>query len=384
MTMALPPFKLERYFAQHEFQVKYLLSASDCEALSMSELLLMADPDSLKQWEQLSLGYTESQGLPALRDEVRHLYPSLNADDVLILTPEEGIFIAMNTLLDPGDHMIAISPAYQSLYEIARARGVGVTPWRVRPMSTGWHLDIDELVGAITDRTRVLVINFPHNPTGYLPTQTEFDAIMALAARHGLYVFSDEMYRLLEYVPQQRLPAVCALPGYERGISLSGLSKSFALPGLRIGWLATRDTRAMQKWLAYKDYTTICSSAPSEVLALMALRARAGTRIVQRNLAIVQSNIATAEGFFVEFPELFGWRKPKAGSVAFVEWRGQGTVESFCQAVLDRKGVMIVPGSLFDVSGNYFRLGLGRRNFSDAIAHVHEYLIELNHAGTRQ
>ncbi len=374
MMTSLPPFKLERFFAQYEFQVKYLLSPSDCEALSMRELLAMADPDSLRLWEQLSLGYTESQGLPALRDEVSRLYPSLQAEDVLILTPEEGIFIAMNTLLEPGDHMITISPAYQSLYEIARSRGIEVTPWQVRPTESGWRLDIDELARAITARTRLLVINFPHNPTGYLPSKSELAAILALAARHGLCVFSDEMYRFLEYSPQQRLPAVCAWPDYERGISLSGLSKSFALPGLRIGWLATRDRQVMQKWLMFKDYTTICSSAPSEVLALMALRAR--DQIVQRNLAIIQSNTLAAERFFAEFPGLFGWRKPNAGSVAFVEWLGQETVELFCQAVLDTKGVMIVPGSMFDLTASYFRLGLGRRNFPEAIMRLRDYLIE--------
>ena len=174
---------------------------------------------------------------------------------------------------------------------------------------------------AVTGRTRLLVINFPHNPTGFLPTRAELDAIVAFARRHDLLLFSDEMYRMLEYRPQDRLPAVCDL--YERGISLSGMSKALSLPGLRIGWLAAREPGLVGRWLEFKDYTTICSSAPSEVLALMALRAR--TAILDRNLEIVRGNLAAAGQFFARHPDRFTWRPPLAGSVAFPEWTGPVT-----------------------------------------------------------
>jgi aspartate/methionine/tyrosine aminotransferase len=367
------PFKLERYFAQYEFKVKYVLSASDCESMTLRELLALADNDSRAHWEQLSLGYTESSGLPALREEVAQLYSTLAAEDVLILTPEEGIFIAMNTLLQRGDEVVTIFPAYQSLYEIARSRGCTVRPWRIRLASDqhGWALDMDALARFLTPRTRMLVINFPHNPTGYLASRRDLEAILDLARQHDLCVFSDEMYRLLEYDPAQRLPAVCDL--YEKGVSLSGLSKSFALPGLRVGWLATHRRDWIERWQQFKDYTTICSSAPSEVLALMALRAK---DVVARNLGIIQSNLVHAERFFTftEHSDLFHWLPPRAGSVAFPQWIGREPVEEFCQRVLDDQGVMIVPGSLFDVAGNHFRLGLGRRNFTEALAAVEAYL----------
>jgi aspartate/methionine/tyrosine aminotransferase len=368
----LPPFKLERYFAQYEFSVKYLLSASDCEALSVSELHALADADSRARWERLSLSYTESQGLPALREEIARMYPGLSPNDVLILAPEEGIYIAMRTLLAPGDHVISVFPAYQSLYELARSTGCTVTPWPVRPIEGGWALDVDELRRSITPRTRLLVVNAPHNPTGYLPSRALWDEIIAVAAQHGLFVFSDEMYRGLEYDPAQRLPPMCS--AYERGISLSGLSKSLACPGLRIGWLATRQRNLMARWLSYKDYTTICSSAPSEVLALMALRAR--ETIIARNLDIIRANLATAEHFFAEHTAQFMWRAPLAGSVAFAEWRGLQPVEEFCERLVTQQGVMIVPGTMFDMPGNYFRLGLGRRNFPEALQRVRAYLKE--------
>ena len=241
-------------------------------------------------------------------EEVARLYSGIAPDETLIAAPEELIFIAMNVLLAPGDHMIATFPGYQSLYEVAGALGAAVTRWALEPSASGWQLDLAALERSITPRTRLLVINFPHNPTGHLPAAAELDAIIALARRHNLHIFSDEMYRLLEYDPAERLPSVADL--YERGIALSGLSKSFALPGLRIGWLATHDRDFLARAAAFKDYTTICNSAPSEVLGIMALRSR--ERIVARNLAIIRANLALAEQFFAAHSSAFRWLPPHA------------------------------------------------------------------------
>jgi aspartate/methionine/tyrosine aminotransferase len=371
--MSIAPFRLERYFAQYEFKVKYLLSPSDCESLSMAELLAMAAPESLELWQGLRLGYTESQGHPLLRAEVARLYQQVPPENVIIAAPEEAIFIAMQTLLRPRDQVVAITPAYQSLHEIARSIGCELTDWSLEPSPQGsWQLDFHRLEDSLTARTRMLVINFPHNPTGHTLSAAELDSLIQLTRRHNLYLFSDEMYRLLEYAPAMRLQAVCDL--YEKGISLSGLSKSFALPGLRIGWLATQERALMESWLTFKDYTTICNSAPGEVLGVIALQNK--ERIIRRNLDIIQANLASAESFFGEHARQFSWYRPKAGSVAFPEWLGPGSIEQFCQAVLDQQGVMIVPGSLFDSHGNHFRVGLGRKNLPEALFQVGEYLKE--------
>ena len=171
--MSISPFKLERYFAQHEFTAQYLLSPSDCESLALHDLLQLADPDSLTLWNELRLGYTESPGHPLLRAEVARLYRNMTPADVLIAAPEEAIFIAMQTLLKPGDQVVTMLPAYQSLYEIARSIGCEVTPWTLELGGDGWRLDLDRLERSLTDRTRLLVLNFPHNPTGYLPSRAE-------------------------------------------------------------------------------------------------------------------------------------------------------------------------------------------------------------------
>jgi aspartate/methionine/tyrosine aminotransferase len=364
--MHLQAFKLERYFAEYEFKVKYLLSPSDCESLSMQELLRMASPESLELWQGLKLGYTESAGNSLLRTEVAELYRGIPPEQVMIAAPEEAIFLAMQTLLAPGDHLVAIYPAYQSLYEIARSIGCQLTPWTFELRDGTWRLDLDQLEDSLTPRTRLLVINFPHNPTGYLPSREELETILQLAREKGIYVFSDEMYRLLEYDEDMRSPPVCDL--YEKGISLSGLSKAFALPGLRMGWLATQERGLIESWLRYKDYTTICNSAPSEILGIIALRAK--DLILIRNLDIIRENLSIAERFFSQHEEQFSWVRPMAGSVAFPRWLGRERVELFCQQVLDRQGVMIVPGSIFDFPGNHFRIGLGRKNFAEALGRL--------------
>jgi aspartate/methionine/tyrosine aminotransferase len=363
-------FKLERYFAAYEFKVRYLLSASDCEALALSELLALSDAEMLGLWRDLSLGYTESAGHPLLRAEIARLYEGIAADETLVAAPEELIFIAMNVLLAPGDHVIATFPGYQSLYQVAEALGAAVTRWSLEPHTAGWRLDLAALERSIAPRTRLLVVNFPHNPTGYQPTRTELDAIVALARRHGLYLFSDEMYRLLEYEPADRLPSVADL--YEGGIALSGLSKSMALPGLRIGWLATHDHDVLARAAAFKDYTTICNSAPGELLGIMALRGR--ERILARNLAILRANLVLAERFFAGRRSAFRWLPPAAGSVAFPQLLGAASAAAFCRGLLEAKSLMVLPGDVFDFGGNHFRVGLGRRSFAAALEVLGEYL----------
>jgi aspartate/methionine/tyrosine aminotransferase len=324
-------------------------------------------------WETLRLGYTETQGNPALRSEIIKYYQNLNPENVMVAAPEELIFIAMQTLLKPGDHIVALSPAYQSLYEVAISIGCKVSFWRLEPGTDGWHADVDQLEKLITPETRLLVINIPNNLTGYLPSKEEFDRIIHIAKKHGITVFSDEMYRLLEHDPADRLPAVCDV--YEKGISLAGLSKTMALPGLRIGWLASQDLSFIDECLAYKDYTTICNGAPSEILGLIALQN--GKAIIDRNMDIIQSNLKLATDLFSRHPHLLRWVKPNAGSIAFPEWLGIVPVAEFCEQMLKKHSVMLVPGSMFDHPGSHFRLGLGRKTFTEGMTSLEELLQSL-------
>ena len=368
--MKIKPFKLERYFAIHEFSAKYLLSPSDCESLTMKELIDNADESSLEMWHNLKLGYTESMGHPVLRDEIARLYSTIEADNVITAVPEEAIFITMHALLEENDHVVIIDPVYQSLKEIPASIGCSITNWRMEEKESRWHLDLDLLEKSITPETKMLIVNFPHNPTGYLPSLEDFKRIIEIARRHDIYIFSDEMYWLLEHDEEMRLPP--AVDSYEKAISLFGLSKTFSLPGLRMGWLATREDELLRKLSTLKDYTTICGSAPSEILAIMALRQREA--ILETNKKRIRDNLQAARTFFTRHDSLFTWLEPKGGSTAFLKLNPEIDVVEFCEKIVEEKSIMIVPGEIFDYKGNYFRIGLGRDNFKDILLELEEYL----------
>ena len=173
-------------------------------------------------------------------------------------------------LLGPGDHAIVTWPGYQSLYEVGRAAGADVTLHELHE-SDGWAIDVDRLRAQVTPATRLIVVNTPHNPTGMLADRATYEAVVEIARESGAHLLVDEVYRHLEFDESERLPAGAdALP---RGISLGVMSKAYAMAGLRIGWLATHDRDLLARLAAFKDYTTICSSAPSEILSIIALRA---------------------------------------------------------------------------------------------------------------
>lgn len=369
----MEPFKLERYFAIYEFSTRYLLCASDCESLSLNNLLSYADEEAKNLWQNLSLGYTDSLGHLKLREEISKLYKIVSPEQSLVVAPEEGIYIAMRCLLQPGDHVIAISPVYQSLYEVAKTIGCNVSQWHLHQEDNHWSLSLSDLKALVKPETKLVIVNFPHNPTGFIPDQVFFTGLVDFLSEKGLYLFSDEMYRLLEQNTSNRLPSACDV--YSKAVTLSGLSKAFALPGLRIGWLATQNEMLYKKLTLYKDYTTICSSAPSEILAIIALRA--SQDILYRNMDIINKNLALAEAFFKQHTDTFRWLPPSGGSIAFPELLLDISIEKFCHELVRSKEVLLAPGNMFDAPGNHFRLGLGRKNFPEALKHLDEFIREM-------
>jgi aspartate/methionine/tyrosine aminotransferase len=369
--MKIPPFKLERFFAKYEFNVPYLLCASDCESLSVQGLLNF-EPDSIEAFNNLWLGYTESQGNPELRQEITRLYQWIAPEQILVHSgAEEAIFIFMNAALERGDHIIVHDPCYQSLREIAVSIGCEMTKWTVQEQDN-WELDIDFLKQHIRNNTKAVVINCPHNPTGYLMSHAKFLQLIEIAREYGILLFSDEVYRGLEYDHQDTLPAACDL--YEHAISLGVMSKTYGLAGLRIGWIATRDQSIYQKMASFKDYTTICSSAPSEFLTTLALRYK--EKIVQKNREIVINNLHHLNRFFFEYQHLFNWIAPKAGPIAFPRLKLDKDVEDFCLDLAEKQGVLLLPGSHYDFGNKHFRIGFGRKNLPEGLEKFEAYIRE--------
>jgi aspartate/methionine/tyrosine aminotransferase len=369
--MKITPFATEHFFAEYEFNTPYQLCNSDCETVSIAELLAMADVD-MAELGKLTLGYTESQGNPQLREAIAASYATATPNDIVMLgTPVEGIYLAAQALLEPGDEVIVLSPAYDALINLFEhvVGAAKVKKWQFQPTATGWALDFAALNAHITPKTRLLVLNFPHNPTGYLPTPEQLDALVKVAAQHDLWLFYDEMYHGLVHSGTLPIPSAADLS--ERAVVLSGLSKTYGLPGLRTGWLVIQDEALRQNVMNWKFYTSICPPAPSEFLALAAWRVREQLR--QKNIAQIEHNLALVEQFFARWPELFVWKRPLAGSVALVKMNVP-SVTQFATQMAAEAGILIHPATTLGSDDQHMRLGFGRKGFGEALRHFEAYL----------
>jgi aspartate/methionine/tyrosine aminotransferase len=360
---AVQPFRLERYFARYEFAVRHLLCSSDGETMSVRELLAFAgvDPAALLD---TSLGYTQSAGHPALREAIAGLYPGLGHDEVLVHAgAEEAIYGFFRAVLRPGERVVVQAPCYQSLAEVARAQGCEVVEWRMRE-GAAWSLALEDLVPLLAPGAAAVVVNSPHNPTGWSMPPAMQRELFELSRRHGFRVFSDEVYRGLEPDGAPRLPAACELDA--RAVSLGVMSKTYGLAGLRIGWVATHDPAVLAAMAAYKDFTSICNAAPSETLALAALsRAEA---LAARQRATIAGNVALLAELAARRPGLFEGAVPQAGPISFPRFRPGLDAEEACHRLAERAGVLLLPGALFGPPwSDRVRVGFGRRSFPAAL-----------------
>lgn len=371
---ALPDFRLETYFSRWEFSARYNLAASDSQSMALSALLDLATPEDRGAFESMHLGYTPSYGSPALREAIASTYEAREAADILCFAgAEEGLYVAMRVLLEPGDHAIVVTPNYQSAETVPAAicevTGVALDS------DDHWSLDIDAVAAAVRPNTRLISVNFPHNPTGKILERGRFDALVALCRKHGIWLFSDEVYRHLGSTGTVHLPSAADV--YERGVSLGVMSKAYGLPGLRIGWIACADRDLLQRMERYKHYTSICNSGPSEQLALIALKAR--EIILDRQSRLIDSNLALLDTFFSARTDRFDWYRPDGGCIAYPRYLGAEGVEAFAKAVVENAGVLLLPASnypstLRPTPTDRFRIGFGRADMSEALAVLSDYL----------
>ncbi len=342
--------------------------------MSIEELLRFAGDADRHRWETLRLGYIETRGTPELREAIASSYDRIAAEDVLCFAgAEEGLYCAMHALLTRDDHVVVLVPNYQSMESIPQVI-CALTGVALRS-DENWNLDIEEVRRALRPNTRMVAINFPNNPTGKIISHTVFDELIALCAERELYLFSDEVYRGVERDATRRLPQ--AADRYEKALSLNVVSKAYGLPGLRVGWIASRDRRALDAMAELKHYLSICNAAPSEVLATIALKAR--EPIFARNRALISENVTKLEAFFTAHREHFEWYDPDGGCVAFPRYIGADGVERFCRDAVEGHGVLLVPASMYrsalaPVPDDRFRIGFGRRGIDDALVALEQSL----------
>ncbi|MEM7295610.1 MAG: pyridoxal phosphate-dependent aminotransferase [Pseudomonadota bacterium] len=371
---SLPEFRLEAHFSKWEFRAKHHLTASDAESMTLAELLAMADDADRKAFETLWLGYTETYGAPDLREAIAATYAEQNRENVLCFAgASESIFAANTVLLDRDSHAIVVTPNYQSHESlplaICEATGVPLDP------DDDWSLDIDRVAAAIRPNTRLVTINFPHNPTGAILSLDRYEALIALCRHHGIHILHDEIFHGLGPTGGRHLPFIA--DRYERGFSIGVMSKSYGLPGLRIGWIASQDHGALSKMEQLKHYLSICNSGPSERLAIIALKNR--SRILARNCQIVDENLARWDTFFGRHPELFDWRRPDGSCMGFPRYLGSNGVEAFCKALVEEAGVLFLPGTIYrselgPTPTDRFRLGYGRKGLDAGLRALEDHL----------
>ena len=366
--MNIKEFKLERYFAKHEFNAKYLLSSSDCDGYELKNLLDVASRSELNLWENMKFGYTESEGNSVLRETILQYYKTKNIENVVVASPGELNFILMNVLLQAEDHVIAVGPCYQSLSEVVKSISCELSFWK--PNYDNWTFNIRDLKPLIKKNTKLIILNFPHNPTGSYLLKSELNEIAELARANDLYIFSDEMYSKLMVGDKEELPPISDL--YEKGISLWGTSKTFGLAGLRTGWLVSQDKKLLQKIIAFKDYLSICNAAQSEILSIIALNHM--DIFLQPNIKKIKRNILLFEKFVKRHSIFEKFIPPQAGSTSFVKLNIRESSLDFSNNLVEKKGIMTVPAEMFEHEEKYIRIGFGRENLPEVLEVFDDYL----------
>ena len=368
MLDELPEFALEVYLGEWEFAARHHLTASDAQTLTIGELLALAGPEQWAELERLPLSYTPTWGTPALLEAIADTYEGLGPEHVLTFAgAEEAMFWALQELVGPGEHAVVTVPNYQSMESLTIATGADVDGLVLRA-EDGWALDLATLAALLRPTTTLVCVNFPNNPTGALPDPATFRSLVQLCDERGIRLFSDEVYRGLELDRGAMLPQAAELAA--TAISLNVMSKSYGLPGLRIGWLATRDRALLARLERRKHYTSIVNAAPSEHLATIALRN--GERIQERNRAIVAANVPLLDAFFGARAERFEWAPPQGGCVCFPRLIGDEDTGPFCRALVREAGVLLLPAEVYasrlgEVPRDRFRIGVGRHGLTDAL-----------------
>ncbi|MCH9757363.1 MAG: aminotransferase class I/II-fold pyridoxal phosphate-dependent enzyme [Gammaproteobacteria bacterium] len=362
--MSINLFKLEEYLTQYEFSSPHLFCCSDAESVAMSEVIGLANQEEQNLWHNLQLKYTEPFGYPALRSTIaKVMYEEMTADNILCFAgAEEGIYCALYALCEPEDHVIVLTPCYQSLKEIPKMKGCEVTTLDLKE-SNDWKICLDDIKQVIQSNTKCLVMNFPHNPSGQIISQQALKDLVQLLDYHGIWLFSDEVYHHLG-APTESWASPAA-DVYPKALSLGVMSKAFGMPGLRVGWIACQNKAMLQNIKQMKDYASICNSAPSEILSLIALRNK--HHFLNKNNRIVKHNLALLEIFFSKFSDKFRWVKPQGGCIGFVNYLSDETSDSFCKRLVEKHGILLMPASVYDHTSNHFRIGFGRRNMPEVL-----------------
>lgn len=365
--MDMSKFLVDAYFTEHEHKAKYMMGSSDPESLEIKDAV-----QDFSRYADVALGYELGNGYLPLRQKLADLYENIDAEQLAVMNGgEEAIYVTMRALLEPGDEVVVHMPSYQSLSVIAKENRCRIIEYRPA-FENSWEFDIKLLESKITDNTKMLVLNYPHNPTGACLGETDMTKIAELCRAHNLLLVSDEVYRFLSVDENCVTSSFADL--YDKTVAIGSFSKTFAAPGLRLGWIATGNQEIMEKLLLYRHFASTCTNLPCQLIADELLNRK--NEIIRRNNSIVRANAKLLEQFLKKHQDFFSYVMPKGATMAYIKLKNGQSAMKFCMELLEHTGVLIVPSSVLENSDEYLRIGLGRRSFPDCIRLVDDYLTE--------
>ena len=384
VLVRIESFQLERWMTKYEVNVKWDIAESGIYPMSFREILDLLPPEQreseLDRLLDLRLGYSEACGSAELRGLIAATYENTSPDEILITTGAiEANFLLLNELLEAGDRIVVVNPAYQQLHSVAKAIGCDVALWTLRD-DGGFHFDLDDLRALATPGTRMIVVNSPHNPTGAILSVQQLREVYDLAEELDAWVLSDEAYRWLDLPGSPPLASPMRNLG-SRGISTGTFSKPFGLPGLRIGWIGAPEDVVRRCW-GLRDYISLSPGKLNDALAVLAFRHR--DQIVERTRQIVAENLPFAEHWFAENADLVSWTPPRGGILALMKYELDLPSLELANRLAEDYSVMLAPGSAFGYEG-YLRIGIGNTPavFAEGLRQTARCLRDLAEAGVR-
>jgi aspartate/methionine/tyrosine aminotransferase len=363
-------FLVERFIGAYEHEVELNLAETCVNPFTLGEFLtLMGKENFFEEFKETQLTYGFVDGSPELRQGIAKLYRNMKPENILISGGAIGAnFLVFYTLVEPGDTVISIFPAYQQLYSVAKSFGANVKLLKLREENR-WLPDVDELSKLVDNKTKLIVLINPHNPTGSLIDDKLLKEICAVAEDADAYVLCDEAYRGLYINPDDYVPSVVDVS--DNAIAIGSFSKAFSLTGLRLGWIAASE-EIIEECKLHRDYTTISNGLIDDALATIAVKNV--DKIFKRNLKIIRTNHQILSQWIEDEP-LIDWVPSRAGSIAFLHYNLKIPSEILCLSLIKEKGTLLVPGSCFGMEG-YLRIGYGCKteNLKEGLSRFKEFL----------
>ena len=367
------PFVMERLLSKWENQVEYNLSESGVHPASVRDLI--PEPEQVEQLLSTKFFYSQANGIPELRERIAALYPGATSENVLVTVGcIEANLLSLQTLVEPGDEIAVMAPNYLQVWGAAKNLGMVVRTFDLSS-DRKWELDVDSLSHAVTDRTKLIAVCNPNNPTGHIMSSAEMDAVVAAADRVGAWILADEVYSGAERLTDEQTPSFWGR--YDKVFANNSLSKACGLPGLRVGWIIGPPTEVDEAW-ARHEYLTISVATLSNQLAAVALSPEVRSKLLQRTRDYIRRGYTIFEEWMQSHGDLLSIVPPGAAAIAFPRYELEVNSTTFVERLIKEKSVLVAPGDHFNVDRHLrISFGLPPEYVRGGLERIHQLLTEM-------